>query len=152
MSAGAWDGRPENPERTGWHWVAGDYTGAAVEVAFWRADAQDWQRAGRSCSWFANEMHSRYLGLCLLPADAATLRDLLKRALDHAERVSVLLNDVAAEMHRLGEAEPEGSARFDAMSVLLCRRFTDCSALALMIDAQKAGIELPIDLASSAAA
>ncbi len=68
---------------------------------------------------------------------------LLRRALEHADRVSVLLNDLAAEMHDLDAAEPEGSTRFDAMSALLCRRFTDCSALTLMCIAEAVGFELP---------
>jgi hypothetical protein len=80
-----------------------------------------------------------------LLAQRAIARALLHSALHHAERVSVLLNDLAAEMHRLDDAEPEGSTRFDAMAALLARRFTDCSGLPLINNAHNAGL-LPDDL------
>lgn len=79
--------------------------------------------------------------------DAA--RALLHTALRHIERVSVLLNDLSTEMHRLDDAEPEGSTRFDALAALLLRRFTDCSGLPLFIDADNAGL-LPDDLQPAA--
>jgi hypothetical protein len=71
-------------------------------------------------------------GLVILTAERAAAW------VDHTDRVSVLLNDIAAEMHRLDEAEPEGSTRFDAMSLLLCRRFTDCSGLPLIARVRRA--------------
>jgi hypothetical protein len=96
------------------------------------------------------EMHEETAAtLRALLAERDAALTLLHRAMRHIERVSVMLNDISAAVHRLDDAEPEGSTRFDAMSALLVRRFTDCSGLPLIHDADNAGL-LPDDLKPAA--
>lgn len=70
----AWDGRPQNPERDGWHWVA--WAGNAPDPTFWTPHGperrgpcwhwdDDWMGPGWVCS------NATYLGPCLTPAEVA---------------------------------------------------------------------------------
>ena len=68
---------------------------------------------------------------------------LLIEALRHAERVSILLNDIRAALYRMDPAE---ASEFDAIHQLLLRQHSDCSGLHLFIAADNLGLNLPDDL------
>jgi hypothetical protein len=66
-----WDGRPENPERDGWHWVTILQWDDAPVARYWQAATQVWGQyrplaePSRICG------HWRYLGPALPPAQVA---------------------------------------------------------------------------------
>ncbi|MBU6336089.1 MAG: hypothetical protein KGS47_17000, partial [Chloroflexi bacterium] len=68
----AWDGRPENPERDGWHWVRPNLA-AAYEPECWQwcAAAEAFARDASDLNdpWFPQCYD--YLGPALLPAQVA---------------------------------------------------------------------------------
>lgn len=72
----AWDGRPENPGRDGWHWL--HWQGLAEPEPVW------WDSV--LCEWSQGEEHNlstkvaRYLGPCATPAEAQELRARLELA------------------------------------------------------------------------
>ena len=78
-----------------------------------------------------------------------TKDDLLIEALRHANTVSVLLNDIAAEFSRL-TGEHDDDPKYEAMHALLIRRLSDCSGVGLFLAASNIGLELPEDLQDSA--
>jgi len=66
-----WDGRPQNPERMGWHWFSYRPDLMEPHVAFWVPSVQEW--------WIGDEVISvvrmatrRYLGPCLTPDEMAS--------------------------------------------------------------------------------
>lgn len=64
----AWDGRPEHPERDGWHWLD-------EHPHFWRANGSEWLTNHETLQTqtpfdVASEGWT-YLGPCLTPADVA---------------------------------------------------------------------------------
>lgn len=70
----AWDGRPENPERDGWHWVA--WAGNAPDPTFWTPHAPErrgacwhWDDEWMGPGWVA--ANAEYVGPCLTPAEVA---------------------------------------------------------------------------------
>jgi hypothetical protein len=73
------------------------------------------------------------------PPVPTTREELLIEALRSANRVSVLLNEIAAWSHRQ-------EAEFPDLEDLLIRRFSDCSGVHLFIAANNLGIDLPPDL------
>lgn len=66
-----WDGRPENPERDGTHWIIGR-TGIAF-AAEWDATTGDWAWVG------GDERGWIYAGPCLTPAEVAARVDAARR-------------------------------------------------------------------------
>ena len=62
-----WDGRPQNPERDGWHWVGSTEAEKPV-VLIWYAPTQNWVLGaiGLPPSSLAG---AKYLGPCLTPAE-----------------------------------------------------------------------------------
>lgn len=74
----AWDGRPQNPERDGWHWVRwAEYEPGTEFTAFWSSGewSDDWAH-------LAGNRHARryiYLGPCLTPAEAAAQAEAARR-------------------------------------------------------------------------
>lgn len=89
-----WDGRPENPERDGWHWLLGNGgKGPIVEAACWCARRCVWFIQGNDDPMRADQMLTRgwlsYLGPCLLPTQHAALlaeRDALRARVDEMDR------------------------------------------------------------------
>jgi hypothetical protein len=84
IDTSAWDGRPENPEKRGWHWIGGD----AWE---WIPDSQTW--LGGCAELSPSEVaatFARYLGPCVLPADLAALRERLRLAEEVADAAGAL--------------------------------------------------------------
>lgn len=73
-----------------------------------------------------------------------TRDDLLIEALRVVNRVSGLLNDLAADLHK--RVESDDDHRFDAPLDMLARRFSDCSGVHLFIAANNLRIDLPDDL------
>lgn len=76
-SDAAWDGRPENPERDGWHWVA--WAGTDAEPSFWtphgpekRGECWNWDDDWMGPGWVC--ANATYHGPCLTPAEVAALR------------------------------------------------------------------------------
>lgn len=65
----AWDGRPENPERDGWHWLRNRY-GATVP-ALWVAEDGAWRLHGQDYPAKTARWNQTYLGPALLPAQVA---------------------------------------------------------------------------------
>jgi hypothetical protein len=83
-----WDGRPQNPERDGWHWVQ---NGNGIPSCQ-RWHSERWT-VGSDPGWTASQVAAlqrvRYLGPCLLPSDHAALlaeRDALRRELIRARQ------------------------------------------------------------------
>jgi hypothetical protein len=81
----AWDGRPESPERDGWHW----FRGATHEcVGWWSAEHKGWALStGERLSAQVMANCYRYLGPCILPSDHTVLvaeRDALRAELARA--------------------------------------------------------------------
>lgn len=72
-------------------------------------------------------------------------RELLIAALRHANEVSVLLNDLGAEVSRL-DAMPVKKRRTARLHNLLRRRFLENSGTYLFIAADNLRLELPPDL------
>ena len=74
-----WDGRPESPERSGWHWVE---DGDGVRPLLWRGD--DWPEPLDRGEWqdgFAvisphAVRHGRYHGPLAMPPSVAALFNL----------------------------------------------------------------------------
>lgn len=62
-----WDGVPPDAGRDGWHWVSGQYAGAAVACAFWRSEFRDWLLTGQSFASKPAEIHWRYIGPAIPP-------------------------------------------------------------------------------------
>lgn len=94
-----WSGLPENPERSGWHWIA---TLPQLPPSPWRwlvdDGVGDWFAPGsRWCSPLGAVACHTYLGPCLTPADlaarveagATAMRERGKRACDgHADTLA----------------------------------------------------------------
>ena len=70
--ADAWDGRPQNPERDGWHWVMVAHGIGHPFPMMWGADGAMWD-AGDAGWVLAEDLASRwrYLGPCLTPQEVA---------------------------------------------------------------------------------
>lgn len=81
-----------------------------------------------------------------LPAVPATKDDLLIAALRHANCVSVLLNDLAAEALKGAGSKRRPRNVCDTFNTMLIRRFSDCSGLHLFIAADALRLDLPDDL------
>lgn len=71
MSA-PWDGKPENPERDGWHWLLVAFGVGHPFPMMWAADGMMWD-AGDAGWTHAEDIATRwrYLGPCLTPAEHA---------------------------------------------------------------------------------
>jgi hypothetical protein len=102
-----WDGRPENPERDGWHWV--ETAGGDALPYEWRT-AGECERGRWPARWIfdieaeIDPRTCRYLGPCLLPADHAALlaeRDALRA------RVEKLEAGIARAMDEAEDAGPK---------------------------------------------
>lgn len=81
----SWDGRPENPEHNGWHWVADDAQPSGA-IAYWHAAARQWSADdAASIVWDcfptdAMQDGGRYLGPCLTPAEIAAREQAARKA------------------------------------------------------------------------
>jgi hypothetical protein len=75
--ADAWDGRPQNKDRDGAHWITDN-------VAFWEADKQHWllmmTAKPVSAEWLASQSWAKYRGPCLSPTEVEQLRSALDGA------------------------------------------------------------------------
>ncbi|MBO1362060.1 hypothetical protein J2D73_19960 [Acetobacter sacchari] len=92
MTEKQWDGRPQEPERDGWHWLGG--SGGSMSIPFlWQASSQFWASGNR----FAISPHVlvdeefTYEGPCPTPADLAA------RDAATIERCAVACEGVAEE-------------------------------------------------------
>jgi hypothetical protein len=67
----AWDGRPQNPERDGWHWLCAAVGTGAPYPMLWSADGKAWDTGDGwiFCTDPALIERRRYLGPCLTPAE-----------------------------------------------------------------------------------
>lgn len=75
-----WDGRPQNPERDGWHWL--EANGNVIPAEWSSATDEDTPWCIGEC-WFSREFIGTklaYLGPCLTPAEIERLRAALKQA------------------------------------------------------------------------
>jgi hypothetical protein len=63
---GAWDGRPANPEVSGWHWV---WHAGRAEVFEWKPRVELWLRPGDEIEWSMPDARKclSYLGPCAPP-------------------------------------------------------------------------------------
>lgn len=103
-----WDGRPQNPERDGWHWLlAGNHEPYLLQ---WGSDNQRWgDYPGTSATDLA-EFGIGYLGPCHTPAEVAALveaarREGLEEAAGIVERVAIRGTDhLAAAIRARGDA------------------------------------------------
>lgn len=80
----AWDGRPQNPERDGAHWITDN-------VAYWEADRKRWllmmKAKAVSAEWLAAQPWAEYRGPCLTPAEVeARVAEARREALEEAAR------------------------------------------------------------------
>ncbi|RVT90729.1 hypothetical protein EOD42_23290 [Rhodovarius crocodyli] len=82
MSA-PWDGRPEQPERDGWHWLN---DGEEDIVAFWDSANPRWWTVGNEVEMNPEEADfCTYLGPIPPPSETARLREALRLARDWHE-------------------------------------------------------------------
>lgn len=66
-TAPAWDGRPENPEKDGWHWLQ---SRLGVKVPrLWVAEDGAWRLHGQDYAAKNAKGNQRYLGPCLTPSE-----------------------------------------------------------------------------------
>lgn len=86
-----WDGRPENPERDGWHFLRHIHQPAddLPLVRLWEADGTEWPDYDYDLAGVAARY--RYLGPCLTPAEvearvAAAQREGIEQALETARK------------------------------------------------------------------
>lgn len=109
MSAGdssaEWDGRPQNPERDGWHWVQHLHVGAPAAWHWFRGRWESLLTADEAAGGF------RYLGPCLTPDQVsdrlvAARRDALAEAdgalakgLQRGLREALALAEAAYQQH-----------------------------------------------------
>lgn len=78
-----WDGRPDEPEHSGWHWIE---DGDGLRPLFWRGgdwpeqlDRNEWQDGFAVLSPHDLARHGIYYGpLVMPPAIAARFRDLVQ--------------------------------------------------------------------------
>ena len=70
MTANAWDGVPENPERDGWHFLHHPEDLRPVPCA-WDAAHAAWCSGGMHSPQGVLDLGFRYLGPCLTPAEVA---------------------------------------------------------------------------------
>lgn len=74
----AWNGRPANPERDGWHWMLmAAWPLAKPTIRYWYSGDQDWSDGVGSAQPVATW---RYLGPCLTPAEVAAREQAAWRA------------------------------------------------------------------------
>lgn len=73
--------------------------------------------------------------------------DLLIEALRHADRVSLMLNELSEAVGK--RVKGDDDHRFDDLFDILRRRFTDCSGVHLFIAADNLRIDMPPDLNGS---
>lgn len=74
ITAPAWDGRPLNPERDGWHWLL--FGNGSRIACFWLAKAQGWCASDcpqQACDYLPEEAAEDHVGCesCLTPAEVA---------------------------------------------------------------------------------
>lgn len=79
--ADTWDGRPEHPERDGWHWVCAAVGIAAPYPMLWSHDGKAWDTGDgwEFCTAPRMTERTRYLGPALLPAEVAALVEQARR-------------------------------------------------------------------------
>lgn len=111
----AWDGRPANPERDGWHWLhhAEDLRPCPTP---WDADHAAWCSGGMHSPRGVVDLGYRYLGPCLTPAEVAAQRDAAWRAgVGAAAGVAALRGAGFAELARW---QPANTAPADGRTFL----------------------------------
>lgn len=89
----AWDGRPQNPERDGWHWLD---AGGPV-LCEWRAS-----RGWMDETWWPHAADLVYLGPCLTPQEVAAREAAAAEAMREA-CASMLDTDADAAERRWAE-------------------------------------------------
>jgi hypothetical protein len=80
------------------------------------------------------------------PPVPTTRDELLIEALRSANRVSLLLNEIAAWAHSQSAWGTEKEGPLTALEDLLARRFSDCSGVHLFIAAHNLNVNLPPDI------
>ena len=68
----AWEGRPQNPERDGWHWVMPARGIGITSPRLWHAQIARWEMLDGTLS-FATEAAEmwRYVAPCITPDEVA---------------------------------------------------------------------------------
>ena len=95
-----WDGRPENPEQDGWHWLR---TGDSLVTCEWSA-ARGW----RDETWIVRAWELPYAGPCLTPAEveaekAATRREGIEAAAKEVDCGCDIRDAVLARLEAQGQ-------------------------------------------------
>jgi hypothetical protein len=94
-----WDGRPENPERDGLHWLCHQEDLRPVPMP-WNAEYAAWCSGGMHSPQGVIDLGWRYLGPCLLPDEHAALlaeRDALRAERDDWQLIAERENRRNAE-------------------------------------------------------
>lgn len=105
----AWDGRPQNPERDGWHWVAYLDPDMPPNATLWMAGVQRWARVdGPTAERMAEARH--YLGPCLTPAEVAA--QVAAAVLAEREACAAICGEVARERWAAEKKRPVGEPLF----------------------------------------
>lgn len=133
----AWDGRPENPERDGWHWLLRD-DDEFVRPMFWFAVSKTepvevWaDRAGMEQR--AHDMGARYsyLGPALLPSQVAAAVQAEREAIDAAVAAEYIgPKSMDAQMSPPEWVKGYNAGIADVLSVIRARGPSDALADAL---------------------
>jgi hypothetical protein len=116
-----WDGRPQHPDRDGWHWTQ---EGSSICPEQWRASKQVWRTFDQR-EFISPEkvQHWHYLGPCLTPTEVAAQvaaaykrgqEDMRERAAVAARFVPIPEDASAVEAHgRMTAAMQAGLAILD---------------------------------------
>jgi hypothetical protein len=105
----AWNGRPQNPERDGWHWV--EFPGVWTQCHWWIAKYQEWSQ-GVLGGFVLGHPRIRYLGPCATPAELAasqaTVRELVAALRKLTGDVDALIADSGGVygLHMNGDPAP----------------------------------------------
>ena len=83
--ADEWDGLPERPAESWWHWVAAP--GAKMQPAYWCGGQRKWFVSGNAAhsDWLAIKAGFRYLGPCDPPGKIERLKAELRCWQDAAQ-------------------------------------------------------------------
>lgn len=100
-----WDGRPENPERDGWHWLMQD---TLLYPARWDAAASAWHRSRFLTPHEITRLND-YCGPCLTPTEIERLRAALRELLGDTQHAAHACGDPDCPVDRARALLTEGA-------------------------------------------
>jgi hypothetical protein len=118
-----WDGRPQNPERDGWHWLTRAEDGLTIPKR-WDAEMGAWEDGIMLSPPTVIEWGVNYAGPCLTPAEVAAQVEAARR--DEREANAALI-DCGCDNRDAVLARLE--SRGELYAAYLCQQGSACCAL-----------------------